>query len=119
VDAEGKNVPGAVKDAVETHGFDTTQLDPSLGRLYGLRGDIVHKGKSHPPLLKEGFYILEGMARLLLRRRSSIRGTWPIFPDSNPLAPVVAAGTATEEEKELHDLLEHSRRNPEVVIHEV
>ena len=119
VEAEGRNVPRAVQDAAESYGFDTSQLDPSLGRLYGLRADIVHNGQSDPPHLREGFYILEGISRLLLRRRLEIQGNWPIFPDTNPLAPVIAAGKATDEEKELYELLESSRAHPEVVIHEV
>ncbi len=119
VEAEGKNVPKAVQDAAESHGFDTRQLDPSLGRLYGLRADIVHHGRSDPPHLKEGFYILEGITRLLLRRRLGIQGNWPIFPDTNPLASVVGTGTATDEEKKLYELLENRRGHPEVVIHEV
>jgi hypothetical protein len=119
VEAEGKDVPRAVQDAAESHGFDTRQLDPSLRRLYGLRADIVHNGQSDPPHLKEGFYILEGITRLLLRRRLEVQGNWPIFPDTNPLAPGIAAGKATDEEKELYELLENSRAHPEVVIHEV
>lgn len=119
VEAEGKKVARAVEDAAKGHGFDTDQLDPPLGRLYGLRADIVHKGQSEPPLLREGFYILEGITRLLLRRRLQVVGNWPIFPGTNPLASLISAGTATDEETELYQLLEDSRAHPEVVIHEV
>lgn len=71
-----------VERAVAATGFDPSLLDPSLGRLAGLRAEIVHGGVESPTLLRPGYYTLEAMARLLLRARLGTGPAgWPLQPE--------------------------------------
>jgi hypothetical protein len=69
------------EQAVAATGFDHSLLDPSIGRLSGLRAEIVHGGVESPALLREGYYTLEVIVRLLLRARIGGTGAgWPLQP---------------------------------------
>jgi hypothetical protein len=77
-----------VEDALEKAGLALDQLEFSVGRLAGLRGDIVHKGIEQPALLHEGFYELEFLTRLLLRHRLRVAEvSWPLTPNQSMLIP--------------------------------
>jgi hypothetical protein len=77
-----------VEDALKETGLALDQLDLSIGRLAGLRGDVVHKGIEQPELLYEGFYELEALTRLLLRHRLGVvEGAWPLTPSQSMLLP--------------------------------
>jgi hypothetical protein len=58
-----------VEEAVRATGVDTSALEPDIGRLAGLRAEIVHGGVEAPALLRPGYYTLEAIVRLLLRAR--------------------------------------------------
>jgi hypothetical protein len=88
VGAEGRQVVRKVKDALRATGEDPEKVRPSLGRLFGLRADIVHRGKHEleADLLLSGWYVLERICRKLLRERLRIEVTWPDSPaDSSGL----------------------------------
>lgn len=68
--------------------MDTGEFSVSVGRLAGLRAEVVHGGLESPELLRDGYYELEVMARLLLRHRLRLGpGGWPL----NPSAPNLKA----------------------------
>lgn len=70
-----------VEQAIAATGFDLELLDPDIGRLAGLRAEIVHGGVESPALLRPGYYCLEAMARLLLRARAEMGvAGWPLQP---------------------------------------
>jgi hypothetical protein len=75
-----------VELAVGETGVDPDVVDPTIGRLAGLRAEIVHGGAEQPALLRDGYYALERLVRLLLRHRFET-GTyaWPLSPDYNNL----------------------------------
>lgn len=59
--------------------------DVSVGRLYGLRGQIVHKAVRQHPLIPQAHYMLEALLRGLLRKRIGMpirRTSWPIQVDA-------------------------------------
>jgi hypothetical protein len=62
----GKHV-ALVERAVQEAGFDPAAIEPRVGRLAGLRADVVHRGMEQPAILREGYYMLEQLVRLLLR----------------------------------------------------
>lgn len=71
-------------------GADTTldpksMIDPTIGRLAGLRAQIVHQGLESDPLIAKGFYTLESITRLLLRHAFGVRRGWPYFPAASML----------------------------------
>jgi hypothetical protein len=69
------------EQALRRAGFDVSQLEPSIGRLAGLRAEIVHGAVESPSLLRGGFYALEAVVRLLLRSRLGIADAgWSIQP---------------------------------------
>jgi hypothetical protein len=77
-----------VEDALKETGLALDELSLPVGRLAGLRGDIVHKGMEQPDLLYEGFYELEDLTRLLLRHRVGVlEGGWPVTPNQSMLLP--------------------------------
>jgi hypothetical protein len=77
-----------VEDALAEAGLALDQLQLSIGRLAGLRADIVHKGMEQPELLYAGFYELEALVRLLLRKRLGVaEGAWPLMPSESMLRP--------------------------------
>jgi hypothetical protein len=56
--------------------------DVSVGRLYGLRGEIVHNATLVHPLLPDAHYSLEALLRGLIRHRLGLQlaeTTWPIW----------------------------------------
>lgn len=69
-----------VELAVEEAGLDPGDVEPSIGRLAGLRAEIVHGGVEQPALLREGYYALEQLVRLLLRTKLGVTYAWPINP---------------------------------------
>lgn len=71
-----------VERAVGDTGLDPGIVEPTIGRLAGLRAEIVHGGVETPALLREGYYVLEALTRLLIRHRLSTGSmAWPAFPD--------------------------------------
>jgi len=77
-----------VEDALAEAGLALNQLPLSIGRLAGLRAEVVHKGIEQPELLYAGFYELEALARLLLRHRLGVaEGAWPLVPSESMLRP--------------------------------
>ncbi|HEX6153237.1 MAG TPA: hypothetical protein VFZ19_06925, partial [Solirubrobacterales bacterium] len=69
-----------VEHAVREAGGDPN-VDPTIGRLAGLRAQIVHGGIEQPKLLREGFYTLEASARLLIRHQLEIGVGWQLCPN--------------------------------------
>lgn len=56
--------------------------DVSVGRLYGLRGQVVHRAENQDPLLEKGHLFLEALLRGLLRHRTGMRlmeTSWPLL----------------------------------------
>jgi hypothetical protein len=82
-DARGKQVVNCVKDALDSAGFDQTKLPITVGQLYGLRADIVHKGQDQPALLQPGYYALEAIVRALTRQALGIETNWPVWVSEN------------------------------------
>jgi hypothetical protein len=90
VGAQGKQVVRRVNDALRALGEDPTEIEPSLGRLFGLRADIVHRGEYKIEPVVEGWYVLERVCRRLLRDRLGMDVSWPDYPgDSSGLADEV------------------------------
>jgi hypothetical protein len=82
-DAQGKQVVNHVKEALDSAGFDQTALPATVGQLYGLRADIVHKGQDQPSLLYAGYYALEAIVRALMRKTLDIETDWPVWVSEN------------------------------------
>jgi hypothetical protein len=77
-----------VEETLTEAGLALDQLELSVGRLAGVRADVVHKGMERPELLYGGFYELEALARLLLRHRlGGVQGAWPLTPSDSMLRP--------------------------------
>lgn len=75
-----------IEQAVGEAGVDPQHVSPSIGRLAGLRAEVVHGGVEQPPLLSEGYYTLERLVRLLLRERLGVNPFgWPLAPDQSNL----------------------------------
>lgn len=73
--------PRVVEAKIEEAGGDVASVEPTVGRLLGLRADIVHKGLEDPPLLRDGYYVLEWIVRLLIRHRYGVpTHSWPVEP---------------------------------------
>jgi hypothetical protein len=76
-----RSVVNWVERALGVTHLDTDELPISLGRLFGLRAEVVHGGVESPELLREGFYVLESVTRLLLRHRLGLGPEgWPLSP---------------------------------------
>lgn len=73
----GDKVVPALKTRLEGLGVDPSTFPVSIGRLYGLRGDIVHGGREEGDHLRAGFYILEFCVRVLLRASLDLWTQWP------------------------------------------
>jgi hypothetical protein len=70
-----------IEKALVDTGFDITSLDPSVGRLAGLRAHVVHHGIERPEQLGPGFYALERCVRHLLRHAVGAgQAGWTIDP---------------------------------------
>lgn len=74
---EGNQVIPALRKALARRGFQLESLPISVGRLYGLRGEIVHKGVERPPELVDGYYELEAITRMLIRDMMGLSSSWP------------------------------------------
>ena len=79
-----------VESEVRNAGIDPGQITPSVGRLAGLRAEIVHGGVETPELLGEGYYVLEALTRLLIRAHLGTGPMgWPAFPgEPNLVSPL-------------------------------
>ncbi|MCA1696299.1 MAG: hypothetical protein LC749_17145, partial [Actinobacteria bacterium] len=66
-------------------GDDPRRFHPNLGRVAGLRSDVVHYGGEEPDTLRDGFYVLEEVSRLLIRSRLKMGTDWPCaVPNPEP-----------------------------------
>lgn len=78
-----------VERALEAAGLDPGEVKPDVGRLAGLRAEIVHGGIEQPALLRDSYYTLEAITRRLLRHGLSVDVGWQLRPDvPNLLAPL-------------------------------
>jgi hypothetical protein len=77
-----------VEAALGEAGLDRRDVSPTIGRLAGLRAEIVHGGVEEPELLHDGYYALEQLVRLLIRHRLGIAPLgWPLSPSNSNLRP--------------------------------
>lgn len=83
VPSEGKKVVKAVEDALASTELPSQDLQISIGKLYGLRADIVHKGIEDLPRIRESYYVLEQVTRVLLRGKPELRSEWPASVGEN------------------------------------
>ncbi len=67
----------ALEGAVRVAGDDPSRFEPELGRVAGLRSRVVHYGEEGPEKLREGYYVLEEVTRLLIRSRINEASDWP------------------------------------------
>jgi hypothetical protein len=58
-------------------GWNMEDGDPELGKMAGLRADIVHDAVEDPARIREGYYRLEATVRVLLRRGLNVMSSWP------------------------------------------
>lgn len=58
-------------------GWNMEDGDPELGKMAGLRADIVHDAVEDPARIREGYYRLEATVRVLLRRGLNVVSSWP------------------------------------------
>ena len=86
VPAEGKKVVRAVEKALEAADCLPSSLPVSVGKLYGLRADIVHKGKEDADRIREAYYVLEEITRLLIRHKGTLQSEWPAAAGENTWA---------------------------------
>ena len=79
-----------VEQALKEAGVDPNVIKPDIGRLAGLRAEIVHGGVESPALLEEGFRVLEALTRVLLRHRLATGPMgWPAVPSQpNLVSPL-------------------------------
>lgn len=105
VGAEGRQVVRQVEDALQAAGEDPTALAPSVGRLFGLRAEIVHQGHVDLGPAVEGWYVLEKICRMLLRHELGLAlASWPVAPgDASGLSEDVIA-----EREAPHETVWHS-----------
>ncbi len=67
----------SLEQAVLAAGDDPTRFEPDLGTVAGLRARVVHYGEEEPLKLREGYYVLEELCRLLIRNRTNESTDWP------------------------------------------
>jgi hypothetical protein len=84
-----RDLENAVRSAYPD--LDPTRIIPPIGRLAGLRADIVHRGIEADPLIREAFYTLEALTRLLLRHAFEVSKAWAPFPRGNMLPEPLAS----------------------------
>lgn len=77
----------ALEQAVRAAGDDPTRFHPNLGRVAGLRSAVVHYGEEQPDKLREGYYVLEEVSRLLIRSRIGEATDWPLAVPSQAPSP--------------------------------
>lgn len=98
--SEGERVVRAIHDRFAELDIDLSPLPLSPGRLYGIRGEIVHKGLEQPEHLRDGFYMTETLTRVLLRAALGLESSWPF-----------QVGQASSPFKDMQQV-EESWRNP-------
>jgi hypothetical protein len=101
--------PKTVEEMLLFAGFDPQFLDISVGRLAGLRADLVHKGEADPELVRAGYYRLEAIVRALLRRATGTSSAWP--PILNP-AVFGEQGTAIDRQAAMRSTVWHENELP-------
>ncbi len=70
--------PKMVEAMLVGAGFDPEWLgELGVGRLAGVRADIVHKGVRDHPLIGAAHYRLETIVRVLIRNSAGISSSWP------------------------------------------
>jgi hypothetical protein len=86
--AEGRQVVNKVENALRIAGENPEALEPGLGPLWGERARIVHFGETEPTeLMVNGWYVLERVARTLLRRVLGTETEWPLSPGDTGALP--------------------------------
>lgn len=77
---------GWVEKATAAAGIDPSGLQVSIGKLAGLRAQIVHGGIEAPALLRDGHYTLEMIVRAVLRHAIELPASgWPLRPGESRL----------------------------------
>ena len=75
----------SLEQAVRAAGDDPSRYKPDLGRVAGLRSEVVHYGEEEPATLRDGYYVLEEICRLLIRNRIKEETNWPCaVPNAEP-----------------------------------
>lgn len=70
--------PKTVESMLVASGFNPEWLgDLPMGRLAGVRADIVHKGERDHPLVRAAHYRLETVVRVLIRNAAGVSSSWP------------------------------------------
>jgi hypothetical protein len=82
-DARGKQVVRTVEAKLAETAFAMDDVPVPIGKLYGIRGAIVHEGNDNPALLREAYYSLEAVTRHLIRARADVVSDWPALVDAN------------------------------------
>jgi hypothetical protein len=73
--------PNRLTAALEDLDVPVEDLPLTMGRLYWIRGEVVHKGKERPDDLPLGWRLLEFITRLLIRERLGLgNALWPLSP---------------------------------------
>lgn len=98
--------PKTIEAMLVSAGFHPDWLgEVTIGRLAGLRADIVHRGVRDHPLIRNGYYRLETIVRVLIRNAAGIQSSW---------APVLTAAVFGERGPEIQEMQE----NRETVWHD-
>jgi hypothetical protein len=98
--------PKTVEAMLITAGFHPEILgDITIGKLAGLRAEIVHQGTRDHPHIRDGYYRLESIVRVLIRNAAGIASSW---------APVLTQGVFHKDALERPEF----KAQPEVVWHE-
>jgi hypothetical protein len=98
--------PKTIEAMLTSAGFNPDLLgEVTIGHLAGLRADIVHRGSRDHPLIREGFYRLESVVRVLIRNAAGIRSSW---------APVLTQGVFGEQALRMPEF----RTQPQIVWHD-
>jgi hypothetical protein len=103
---EGRKVVSKVEEAVQAAGEDPDALEPPLGRIWGERAQVVHFGETGPTdVIVKGWYVLERVVRLLLRRAIGLDTAWPTDPGNTDAVPtgIRELWSNTQPQTEWHD----------------
>lgn len=77
----------ALERAVRAAGDDPSRFQPDLGKVAGLRSRVIHYGEEEPDALRDGYYVLEEVSRLLIRSHIGETTDWPLaVPNPVPTA---------------------------------
>lgn len=83
----------AIEQAIAEADGDVDSLRVNVRQLARLRGEILHDGREQPDLLNDGYYVLEWIARLLLRHRRGLhddQAMWALEPGQSNIRPVLS-----------------------------